>query len=85
MIIKEFLKAREDGVNLYRYYSDKSVMLRQVETGILYGEPIDIEDAPYTYEETDELIERDIYGEEEILAPDEISAKEFMTLVEEAL
>lgn len=85
MIIREFYKTREDGVNLYRHYSDKGVMLRQVETDISYSEPIDIEEAPFTYEETDELIERDVYGEEEILAPDEISAKEFMTLVEEAL
>jgi hypothetical protein len=84
MIIKEFLETRSDGVKLYRHYSDKGVMLRQVETGILYSEPIDIEEAPYTYEETDELIEGN--GEHRpTLAPDEISAEEFMALVEEAL
>lgn len=84
MIIKEFLETREDGVNLYRRYSDKGVMLRQVETGILYSEPIDIEEAPFTYEETDEVIEKD--GEHKpTLAPDEISAEEFMALIEEAL
>lgn len=83
MIIREFLETREDGVNLYRTYSDKGVMLRQVETGILYSEPIDIEEAPYTYEETDELIEGSEGGS--TLAPDEISAEEFMALVEEAL
>ena len=83
MVIREFFKTREDGVNLYRTYSDQGFMVRQVETGILYSEPIDIEDAPYTYEETDELIERR-FGEEN-LAPDEISAQEFMALVEEAL
>ena len=80
MIIREFLETRTDGVNLYRTYSDQGFMLRQVETGILYGEPIDVEDAPYTYEETDVLIESDGF-----LAPDEISADEFMALVEEAL
>lgn len=53
MIIKEFLRTRKDGVNLYRHYSDKSVMLRQIETDILYNEPIDIEGAQFTYEETD--------------------------------
>ena len=84
MIIKEFFKTRADGVNLYRTYSDQGFMVRQIETGILYSEPIDVEDAPYTYEETDELVERDYIGEEN-LAPDEISAREFMTLVEEAL
>lgn len=84
MIIKEFLETREDGVNLYRHYSDKGVMLRQVETGILYGEPIDIEGAPFTYEETDELIEKDS-RHRPTLSPDEISPEEFMTLVEEVL
>jgi hypothetical protein len=84
MIIKEFLETRSDGVNLYRHYSDKGVMLRQVETGILYSEPIDIEEAPYTYEETNELIEVD-GGHRPVLAPDEISPEEFMALVEEAL
>lgn len=84
MVIKEFFKTREDGVNLYRRYSDKGVMLRQVETGILYSEPIDIEDAPFHYEESDELIPKE-YFEGENLAPDEISPEEFMALVEEAL
>ena len=84
MIIREFFKTREDGVNLYRTYSNQGFMVRQIETGVLYSEPIDIEDALYTYEETDELIERGYAGEEN-LAPDEISAKEFMALVEEAL
>lgn len=84
MIVKEFFQTREDGVNLYRTYSDQGFMLRQIETGILYGEPIDIEDAPYTYEETDVLIE-DNGTNNSTLAPDEISAEEFLSLVEEAL
>lgn len=53
MIIKEFYREREDGVNLYRTYSDKDVKIRQVETGALYAEAVDVEDSPYTYEETD--------------------------------
>ena len=85
MIIKEFLETRKDGVNLYRRYSDKGVMLLQVETGILYSEPIDIEEAPFTYEETDELIKKDEGEHKPTLAPDEISAEEFIALVEEAL
>lgn len=85
MIIKEFLKTREDGVNLYRTYSDQEFMLRQIETGILYSEPIDIESSLYTYEETDILIERKKTESLSTLAPDEISAEEFMALVEEAL
>ena len=84
MKIREFYKTRNDGVNLYRTYSDQGFMLRQNETGILYSEPIDIEEAPYTYEETDILIE-DREGNTPTLAPDEISPEEFMALVEEAL
>lgn len=85
MIIKEFLETRKDGVNLYRHYSDKGVMLRQVETDILYSEPIDIEEAPFSYEETDILIESENGENTSTLAPDEISAEEFMALVEEVL
>ena len=86
MIVREFFRTREDGVNLYRTYSDQGFKLRQIDTGILYGEPIDIEDSPHTYEETDILIEDDNRGTSKpTLAPDEISAEEFMTLVEEAL
>lgn len=84
MIIKEFLETREDGVNLYRHYSDKGVMIRQVETDILYSEPIDIEEAPFTYEETDEPIEGNS-THKSALAPDEISIEEFMVLIEEVM
>ena len=60
MIIREFYRTREDGVNLYRTYSDKDVMLRQVETDIIYPDPIDIEGAQFTYEETDIKIEEEM-------------------------
>ena len=56
MIIKDFYKTREDGVNLYRTYSDKGMMILQNETGVIYAEAIDVENAPYTYTETDEPI-----------------------------
>ena len=52
MIIKEFYKTREDGVNLYRTYSDKSFQIHKIGTDEVYDEAIDIESAPYTYEET---------------------------------
>lgn len=83
MIITEFLGTREDGVNLYMRYSDKGVMLLQKETGDMYEDPVDVEDSPYTYEETDILVGSE--NEEPTLAPDEISPEEFMALVEEAL
>ena len=57
MLIQEFLRTREDGVNLYRNYSDTNKKIRQIETGIIYDEAIDVENAPYTYEETNEDIE----------------------------
>ena len=56
MLIKEYYGERFDGVKLYRSYSDEGFYIRQIETGILYEEAIDIEDAPYTYEETDQKI-----------------------------
>ena len=59
MIKKEFYKTRSDGVNLYKTYSDKGYLIKQLETGELYQEAIDIENAPYTYEETDILIEEE--------------------------
>ena len=57
MIKKEFYKTRKDGVNLYRTYSDEGYRIIQIETGNIYDEAIDIENAPYTYEEIDILIE----------------------------
>ena len=59
MIIKEFYKKRSDGVNLYRTYSDSRLMIRQVETGNVYAEAIDVENAAYTYEETGMSIDAD--------------------------
>ena len=56
-IVREFYRTREDGVNLYRTYSDEGFYIRQLPTGVEYSEAIDIETAPYTYEETDKPIE----------------------------
>ena len=53
MIIKEHYKTREDGVNLYKTYSDADLMIQKVGTDEVYSEAIDIEGAPYSYEETD--------------------------------
>lgn len=57
MIVKEFYRQREDGVNLYRTYSDENYKIRQIETDLVYDEAIDVENAVYTYEETEEKIE----------------------------
>ena len=59
MIQREFYTQRKDGAKLYRTYSDSNLMIRQVETGNVYAEAIDVESAAYTYEETDMSIETD--------------------------
>ena len=42
---------------LVKHYSDAGFLLLQNETGAKYSDPIDIVPCPYTYTETDELIE----------------------------
>lgn len=56
MIIREFYRTREDGVDLYRTYSDAGFQIKQEQTNFVYDEAIDVEDAPYTYIETEDLI-----------------------------
>ena len=58
MIVKELFTYSEDlKENLYRTYSDENFYIRQIETGNVYEEAVDLESANYTYEETDEKIE----------------------------
>ena len=59
MIQTEFYKTRDDGVNLYRTYSDADMMIRKDGTEALYTEAIDIEGSGYTYTEMDIPIEDD--------------------------
>ena len=61
MIRRDFYKTRTDGVTLYRTYSDEKYKIKQLETGYIYDEAIDVENARYTYEETDEKIEVVLY------------------------
>ena len=56
MIITEYFMTRKDGVVLNRTYSDGGFYILQNETNIKYSEAVDVEGAPYTYSETDELI-----------------------------
>lgn len=73
MIKTEYLN---DGT-LIKHYSDKGVMLLQVETGEKYSDPVDVVPCRYTYEETDEYVE----GE----ANEEITDDEFLDMLEEVL
>ena len=52
-MIKEVLV--EEGTRI-RHYSDQNMMIRQVETDILYEEAVDYIPCKYTYEETNEPI-----------------------------
>ena len=58
MIKRELYKTRKDGVNLYRTYSDENYRIKQIETGNTYDEAVDVESSNYTYEETNEKIEK---------------------------
>lgn len=63
MIVREFYRTRKDGVNLYKTYSDANKYIYKLGTDEVYSEAIDVENAPYQYEET----ERDIEKFEELL------------------
>lgn len=67
MIITEFYTTREDGVNLYRTYSDAGLYIRQEQTGTEYAEAIDVEGSDMTYVETDEPIQTENLTSQEIL------------------
>lgn len=75
MIKTEFLN---DGT-LIKHYSDAGFMLLQVETGIKYSDPVDVVPCRYTYEETNELIEK---GEEEV-DPDEATIEDYQDALTE--
>lgn len=63
MIITENLTI--GGKDFTKKYSDKNVYIRQDQTGIEYTEAIDVENAPYTYTETDKPIEGEPQDETE--------------------
>ena len=52
MINTEFYRIREDGVNLFRTYSDIGMHIVD-ETGALYSEAVNVEGSTHTYIETD--------------------------------
>lgn len=56
-IVKEFYLTRDDGVNLYKTYSNKNFKIKKVGTDEVYDEAIDVEASNYEYEETAELTE----------------------------
>lgn len=57
MIKKDFYRARNDGVRLFKSYSDQNLYIKKIGTEEVYSEAIDVENAPYVYIETDTPIE----------------------------
>jgi hypothetical protein len=78
-IVREYYKTRKDGVSLYRTYSDEQFMIHKIGTEEYYAEAIDVENAPFEYEETTEKIE----VEETDLTEIEEKAKAYDILVGE--
>ena len=56
MLIREYYTTRNDGVKLYKTYSDINNYIKQLPTECIYDIAIDVENAPYTYVETDEKV-----------------------------
>ena len=77
MIVRKLYTTRKDGVKLYITYSDAEMKMEQSQTGLLYDSAIDVENAPYTYTETNEPVEEPIdpeYNEPDIPAQDALDA-----------
>ena len=50
-IIKEFVAETADGVKLYRTFSDENRKILQNETGLIYDDAVDVENAEFSYSE----------------------------------
>lgn len=57
MVVKEYFRTREDGVRLYKSYSDQNLYIRKIGTEEVYSEAIDVENALFAYIETNQPIE----------------------------
>ena len=84
MTDREFYRTREDGVNLYRTFTNKNVYIRQEQTGEEYPvEAIDVENAPYTYTETDIPIEGEGKSEVKQKAETDLTVKDTLEMLGE--
>ena len=63
MIVVEFIATE----NRERRYSDLNVKIRQIETGNVYEDAVDIIPCPYTYEETNIPIETPLLDPQDAL------------------
>ena len=62
MIITEDYMVREDGVELIRRYSDRNVMIENVNTGERFEDVVDPKDSGREYKETEIEIEAESEG-----------------------
>lgn len=60
---------KEEQVNemCVRHYSDQNLKLRQIETGLIFPDAIDVIPCQYTYEETDIPLDDDELDDSEAL------------------
>lgn len=57
----------EDLGNRIRHYSDAGFKIRQIETGVLYDDAVDVLPCKYTYEEIDEPISEEPLEADEVV------------------
>ena len=57
MTVKEFYITREDGIKLFKTYSDEGYMIQKIGAKEVYDEVIGVETVSFTYVETDRKIE----------------------------
>ena len=88
MIVKEECETRSDGVKLIRNYSDAGKRIIQNETGEIYEEAVDVENAPYTYSESTEDAPPVNAGEAlaiilngEVVVADDMSEEQILALI----
>ena len=68
-VIREYYMTRNDGVKIFRSYSDKDVYIRKEGTDLTDVEMCDVEDAHLVYVETDTPIE----AEEDLTVADALA------------
>lgn len=48
-VTRKYYITRNDGVRLYKTYSDQNKYIKQLPAGVIYDVAIDVETAPYYY------------------------------------
>lgn len=85
MIITLFYKQREDGIKLFKTYSDEGYLIQKEKTDELYDEAIDIEGSNYCYIETNEKMSEEDFNIilEDINYNDDIDESDMIALLKE--